>query len=130
MICLSGEAFLVCDDGRFARNSDILDFARKKKVEIEPESATEDRALDNSSESLHVTTATVGRGGDASQFLDRILSKALRKRVSDFLKVLSKFIGPGYLVAIGYFDPGNWASDLAGNILFSLFVRSEKHRNH
>jgi manganese transport protein len=24
------------------------------------------------------------------------------------------FIGPGYLVAVGYMDPGNWATDLAG----------------
>src|SRR6059036_3731620 len=24
------------------------------------------------------------------------------------------FAGPGYLVAVGYMDPGNWATDLAG----------------
>ncbi|TCS36599.1 manganese transport protein [Paucimonas lemoignei] len=24
------------------------------------------------------------------------------------------FLGPGYLVAVGYMDPGNWATDLAG----------------
>ena len=24
------------------------------------------------------------------------------------------FVGPGYLVAVGYMDPGNWATDLAG----------------
>src|SRR3954469_8464999 len=28
-------------------------------------------------------------------------------------KVLA-FAGPGYLVAVGYMDPGNWATDLAG----------------
>lgn len=29
------------------------------------------------------------------------------------------FIGPGYLVAVGYMDPGNWATDLAGGAAFA-----------
>jgi manganese transport protein len=32
-------------------------------------------------------------------------------------KVLA-FAGPGYLVAVGYMDPGNWATDLAGGAQF------------
>src|SRR5438093_9437214 len=28
------------------------------------------------------------------------------------------FAGPGYLVAVGYMDPGNWATDLAGGTRF------------
>jgi manganese transport protein len=32
-------------------------------------------------------------------------------------KILA-FAGPGYLVAVGYMDPGNWATDLAGGSLF------------
>jgi manganese transport protein len=28
------------------------------------------------------------------------------------------FLGPGYLVAVGYMDPGNWATDLAGGSSF------------
>src|SRR4029078_7396866 len=31
-----------------------------------------------------------------------------------FWKKLFAFAGPGYLVAVGYMDPGNWATDLAG----------------
>src|SRR4029078_12178748 len=27
---------------------------------------------------------------------------------------LTAFLGPGYLVAVGYMDPGNWATSLAG----------------
>ena len=34
-----------------------------------------------------------------------------------FRKLLS-FGGPGYLVAVGYMDPGNWATDLAGGAQF------------
>ena len=28
------------------------------------------------------------------------------------------FAGPGFLVAVGYMDPGNWATDLAGGAKF------------
>ncbi|MEI6222940.1 MAG: Nramp family divalent metal transporter [bacterium] len=31
-----------------------------------------------------------------------------------FWKKLLAFAGPGYLVAVGYMDPGNWATDIAG----------------
>ena len=34
-----------------------------------------------------------------------------------FRKLLA-FAGPGYLVAVGYMDPGNWATDLAGGSRF------------
>src|SRR5882762_2228323 len=33
---------------------------------------------------------------------------------ASFIKKLLAFSGPGYLVAVGYMDPGNWATDLAG----------------
>jgi manganese transport protein len=33
-------------------------------------------------------------------------------------KKLSAFLGPGYLVAVGYMDPGNWATSLAGGSKF------------
>jgi manganese transport protein len=35
-----------------------------------------------------------------------------------FWKKLSAFLGPAYLVSIGYMDPGNWATDLAGGSRF------------
>ncbi len=41
-----------------------------------------------------------------------------------FRKLLA-YAGPGYLVAVGYMDPGNWATDLAGGSRFGytlLFV--------
>jgi len=34
------------------------------------------------------------------------------------LKKLIAFLGPGYLVAVGYMDPGNWATSLAGGSRF------------
>ena len=38
-------------------------------------------------------------------------------------KVLA-FAGPGYLVAVGYMDPGNWATDLAGGSRFGYSLLS------
>jgi manganese transport protein len=34
------------------------------------------------------------------------------------------FAGPGYLVAVGYMDPGNWATDLAGGARFGYSLLS------
>ncbi len=35
-----------------------------------------------------------------------------------FWRKLLSFLGPGYLVAVGYMDPGNWATSLAGGSKF------------
>jgi manganese transport protein len=34
------------------------------------------------------------------------------------LRKLLAFVGPGFLVSVGYMDPGNWATDLAGGSKF------------
>ena len=39
-------------------------------------------------------------------------------RDARFWTKLGAFSGPGYLVAVGYMDPGNWATDLAGGSQF------------
>ncbi|WP_136607199.1 Nramp family divalent metal transporter [Paenibacillus dokdonensis] len=41
-----------------------------------------------------------------------------------FFRKLLAFAGPGYLVAVGYMDPGNWASDLAGGAMFNYSLLS------
>ncbi|MEP7014945.1 MAG: Nramp family divalent metal transporter [Verrucomicrobiota bacterium] len=37
---------------------------------------------------------------------------------ASFWRKLAAFSGPGFLVAVGYMDPGNWATDLAGGAQF------------
>src|SRR6201988_479503 len=37
---------------------------------------------------------------------------------------LLAFLGPGYLVAVGYMDPGNWATSLAGGSKFGYTLLS------
>jgi len=41
-----------------------------------------------------------------------------------FFRKLLAFSGPGYLVAVGYMDPGNWATDLAGGSKFGFALLS------
>ena len=35
-------------------------------------------------------------------------------------KKMFAFFGPGLLIAVGYMDPGNWATDIAGGAQFAL----------
>ncbi len=46
-------------------------------------------------------------------------------RSPKFWRRLAGFVGPGFLIAVGYMDPGNWATDIAGGSRFGytlLFV--------
>src|ERR1700741_786094 len=54
--------------------------------------------------------------GDAS-LADVHRTIAVRADVSPWRRAAA-FVGPGYLVAVGYMDPGNWATSLAGGSKF------------
>ncbi|MBA3880853.1 MAG: divalent metal cation transporter [Sphingobium sp.] len=45
-------------------------------------------------------------------------SVAVPPSTISFWRRLFAFSGPGYLVAVGYMDPGNWATDIAGGSAF------------
>ncbi|MGB4864357.1 MAG: Nramp family divalent metal transporter [Hyphomicrobium sp.] len=73
--------------------------------------------------------ASSDQGGWRHAPLDNSLSDVfrtvpVRKTGSTWKRFLS-FLGPGYLVAVGYMDPGNWATAIAGGSKFGyalLFV--------
>jgi len=44
-------------------------------------------------------------------------SVATQNKTSVFRKILA-FFGPAYLISVGYMDPGNWATDIAGGSQF------------
>lgn len=46
------------------------------------------------------------------------VSPAPARPLPGLLKRMGAFVGPGYLVAVGYMDPGNWATDIAGGSQF------------
>ncbi|MCY7348392.1 MAG: Nramp family divalent metal transporter [Pyrinomonadaceae bacterium] len=51
-------------------------------------------------------------------------STMLVPRDAGFWRKLFAFSGPGFLVAVGYMDPGNWATDIAGGSRFEYALLS------
>ncbi len=45
-------------------------------------------------------------------------------RGGSWLRRLLAFTGPGYMVSVGYMDPGNWATDIAGGSRFGYALLS------
>src|SRR5438046_6782282 len=50
--------------------------------------------------------------------LGEVHSSVEVKHQSGLWKKLFAFMGPAYLVSVGYMDPGNWATDIAGGSKF------------
>ncbi len=44
--------------------------------------------------------------------------------VKSFWRKMLAYSGPGYLVSVGYMDPGNWATDIAGGSKFGYLLLS------
>jgi hypothetical protein len=51
------------------------------------------------------------------QSLSNVHSSVTTENKIGWRKLLA-FIGPAYLVSVGYMDPGNWATDIAGGSAF------------
>src|ERR1700674_1201087 len=54
------------------------------------------------------------RIGTTSPSLPEVHGSLHVPRSASFIPKLLAFAGPGFLIAVGYMDPGNWATDLAG----------------
>ena len=70
-------------------------------------------------------TETVTRVAIAAPSLPEVHSTVSLPRSPDSWRRLLGFLGPGFLIAVGYMDPGNWATDIAGGSRFGytlLFV--------
>src|SRR6266446_9660439 len=52
-----------------------------------------------------------------SRSLDEVHSSVSTARTGTFRKVIA-FFGPAYMISVGYMDPGNWATDIAGGSKF------------
>ena len=63
--------------------------------------------------------------GDARPSLPEVNATVAVPTTAGWMRRLFAFMGPGYMVSVGYMDPGNWATDLAGGAQFGytlLFV--------
>src|SRR4051794_16204677 len=57
------------------------------------------------------------RAAESPSLAEVYRSVAVQTGAVGWRKALA-FLGPGYLVAVGYMDPGNWATSLAGGSRF------------
>src|SRR5277367_1012060 len=64
------------------------------------------------------------RYGVSSPSLPEIHSSLPIPHSATFLRKLLAFAGPGFLIAVGYMDPGNWATDLAAGSKYNYTLLS------
>jgi manganese transport protein len=61
---------------------------------------------------------------NSSKSLSEVFSTVNVPLKGSFWKKLLAFTGPGLMVAVGYMDPGNWATDIAGGAKFGYTLLS------
>lgn len=61
---------------------------------------------------------------NANKSLEEVHRSIAIPKTFSFWRKLLAFGGPGFLVAVGYMDPGNWATDLAGGSRFGYTLLS------
>lgn len=78
------------------------------------------------SSSLHATPEPRSgwRRENTTPSLPEVFSSVHVPQGGGFWRKLLAFVGPGFLVAVGYMDPGNWATDLAGGAQFGYLLLS------
>ena len=64
------------------------------------------------------------RQGEGQPSLPEVYRSIGVPKGATLLRRLFAFIGPGYLVAVGYMDPGNWATDIAGGAAYNYRLLS------
>jgi manganese transport protein len=61
---------------------------------------------------------------DTNHSLPEVYASVHVPKNGSFWKKLWAFTGPGLMVAVGYMDPGNWATDIAGGAKFGYILIS------
>src|SRR5262245_5396787 len=75
----------------------------------------------------HEVSATPGSGWvrePSAVSLPEVHGSIVVPETANFWRKFLAFAGPGYLVAVGYMDPGNWATDLAGGAQYGYTLLS------
>lgn len=63
-------------------------------------------------------TTTTRQSSQSARSLSEVHSSVETEVKGNAFRRLFAFLGPAYLVSVGYMDPGNWATDLAGGSRF------------
>ncbi len=74
--------------------------------------------MDKLNETAEAAEQTGWRKEAAAVSLPEVYRSITVPSNASFFRKLLAFSGPGFLVAVGYMDPGNWATDLAGGAKF------------
>ncbi len=80
-------------------------------------------SLEKSSAAQSQTEKGWRRKGTVPSLSEAFSTIRIPVNASVFRKILA-FAGPGLMVAVGYMDPGNWATDLAGGAKFGYTLLS------
>jgi manganese transport protein len=94
------------------------------QLETEPPSAGETALRETQQAPSGLWSTPSMRGGRALPSLPESHRTIPFLAGASRLKKLLAFAGPGYLVAVGYMDPGNWATDIAGGSKFGYSLLS------
>jgi manganese transport protein len=71
-----------------------------------------------------MATKTTSPIGVHEPSLPEVYSSVQISRSPFYWKRLVGFLGPGFLIAVGYMDPGNWATDIAGGSRYGYTLLS------
>jgi len=81
--------------------------------------------MDMRNEPLPSEAAQAGwRRSRGAPSLSEVFGSIATRPKGPLWRKLTAFLGPGYLVAVGYMDPGNWATSLAGGSRFGYALLS------
>ena len=72
----------------------------------------------------HTASPHADETGDARASLGRMNASVPVLASGTWLRRFMGFVGPGYMVSVGYMDPGNWATDIAGGAQFGYTLLS------
>ena len=79
---------------------------------------------DASPEAVNAGGWRADAAADVQRSLPEVYGSVSVPRGGHWSRRLLAFAGPGYLVSVGYMDPGNWATDLAGGSKFGYTLLS------
>src|SRR5277367_1836547 len=86
--------------------------------QLEPELASGSASIAGAS------AASEGRRATSLPSLPEAHRTVPVSHTASWLRKMLAFAGPGYLVAVGYMDPGNWATDIGGGSKFGYTLLS------
>src|SRR5215210_86592 len=80
--------------------------------------------VQNAPEMAASALASGWRRAQGAPSLAEVFGSIKTRPTGPFWRKLLAFLGPGYLIAVGYMDPGNWATSLAGGSKFGYALLS------